>query len=85
MTLSRRDRRIGIYTYANTGREGVIVDTWTLAGTYWGRVDDYRGSSRMVAGAPEIAVDSVIQLSDEHYVAPNSIAVDGTLLLDASH
>jgi hypothetical protein len=84
VSLSRRDRRLGVYSYTNTGREGVVVDTWTLAGTFWGRVDDYRGRLSMVAEAPEVAIDAVIQFSFEPHIPPNAIVVDGTLLLDGS-
>lgn len=84
MSLSRRDRRLGLYAYNNTGREGVPVDTWTLAGTFWGRVDDYRGHQSIVAGVPEVGIDSVLQFSFDPHIPANAIVVDGTLLLDGT-
>jgi head-tail adaptor len=84
MSISRRTSWLGIYAYSDTGVEGMPVDTWTLAGTWWGRIDDYRGRQRSNAGANESQVDAVIQFADEVTVPANAIIVDGSSITAAT-
>lgn len=81
MSLSRRDHWLGIYGYSDTGVEGVVRDTWTLSGSWWGRVDDYTGRQQSRGGSNEVQVDSVIQVADEAVVPVNAIVIDGTSLV----
>ena len=81
MSISRRTAWLGLYTYADTGIEGVPVDTWTLQGAYWGRVDDVRGRQTLVRGLPEARVDSVIQFSDEVVLPSNGVVVNGNSII----
>lgn len=84
MSLSRRTSWLGVYAYSDTGVEGVPVDTWTLVGTYWGRIDDLKGRQRSNAGANESEVDAVIQFGDEVTIPANAIIVDGTSIVAAT-
>lgn len=78
MSLSRRTRRLGLYVYSSTTREGVATDVWTLAGTWWGRIDAASGQQLVRAGMTETVIDAIAQLSDEVTVPANAVLVDGT-------
>lgn len=80
MSFSRRTQRLGIYAYSDTGVEGVPADTWTLTGTFWGRIDDLRARQTVMQGATQHTVDSVIQFGDEVSVPANAIVVNGSSL-----
>lgn len=77
MSVSRRDRLLGVYAYSDTGTDGVPVDTWTLTAAWWGRIDDKRGMQRTVGGSPDVQIDSVIQFADEAIIPANCVIVDG--------
>ncbi|HTE48259.1 MAG TPA: hypothetical protein VK636_23640 [Gemmatimonadaceae bacterium] len=78
MSISRRTRYLGIYSYSDTGTEGVPVDTWTFDAAHWGRVDDVRGKQVLRAGGAEVQVDAELEFSDEAVIPANCIVVDGT-------
>ena len=78
MTASLRRHRAALYTYSDSGSNGEISATYTLAGTWWASKAMPNGREVTTGMKPEHRVDAILGFSSH---AP--VAVDSLVLLES--
>jgi len=79
MSASSRDQRVSLFSYSNTGTDGIVSTVYTFTATRWARKEVPTGRELMLGEASEHKVDAVFTFAEEV-----SIPVPG-LLRHGSH
>lgn len=65
MTISQRDTPIELLAYTGGATAGWKTDTWAVAGTVWGRLEQPSGLERFAEGnLQEEQIDAVVAIDD---------------------
>lgn len=78
MSLSLRDQRVDLLTYAGTQTNGRISAAYTLGSTVWGRLEQPSGSKTYLNGKEEQRIDAVLAVGDDAVVDPKGLVRVGT-------
>lgn len=82
MSTGLRDQRVGLYTFSNTGTNGLSGSAYTRTAERWGRIEPASARERTVGGQTQQEADVIVTLADEAapLVDRNGLAKVGTTI-----